>query len=199
MVRIPAVDGELADTYEAASGFFVQATQAVPDAAWGSVGLGDWTVLDLVGHGNRAHTTVEEYLLSPQPPVGPGSDYFSEAKINERAREAVLALGNDPKGTVVSTAARVIALVRSTPADAAVGSPARTTTLAGYLPSRIAELTIHGLDLTNALASGIAVPQAVLLESLRFVAVPLVKQGKGELTLLALSGRLPLPPGFSAY
>jgi uncharacterized protein (TIGR03083 family) len=193
------VDGPLADSYEAASAFFVQATQAVPDTAWGSVGLGKWTVLDLVGHGNRAHTLVEEYVLRPQPPVGPGSDYFSEARINERAREAVSALGDDPKGSVVSTAARVIALVRSTPADATLGSPAMTTTLAGYLPSRIAELTIHGLDLSRALGTEIAAPQPALLESLRFVAVPLVKQGKGELALLALSGRVPLPPGFSAY
>jgi uncharacterized protein (TIGR03083 family) len=193
------VDGELADTYEAASAFFVQATRAVPEPAWGSPGLADWTVLDLVGHGNRAHTTVEEYLLSPQPPVGPGSDYFSEARINERAREAVLALGDDPKGSVASTAARVIALVRSTPADATLGSPARTTTLAGYLPSRIAELTIHGLDLTRALGAEIEPPPPALLESLRFVAVPLVKQGKGELALLALSGRVPLPHDFSAY
>jgi hypothetical protein len=83
------VDGKLADTYEAASAFFVQATQAVPGTAWGSVGLGDWTVLDLVGHGNRAHTLVEEYVLRPQPPVGPESDYFSGARIKERAREAV--------------------------------------------------------------------------------------------------------------
>jgi uncharacterized protein (TIGR03083 family) len=193
------VDGPLADTYEAASGFFVQAAQAVPDTAWGSVGLGDWTVLDLVGHGNRAHTTVEEYLLRPQPPVGPGSDYFSEARINERAREAVLALGDDPKGTVASTAARVIALVCKTSANATLGSPARTMTLAEYLPSRIAELTIHGLDLTRALGTEIAVPAPVLQQSLRFLADPLVKQGKGELALLALSGRVELPPGFSAY
>jgi hypothetical protein len=72
-------------------------------------------------------------------------------------------------------------------------------TMAEYLPSRIAELTVHGLDLTNALGTEIAPPQPALLESLRFVALPLVKQGKGELALLALSGRVPLPPGFSAY
>ena len=193
------MDGQLADTYEAASAFFVQVTQTVPDTAWGSVGLGDWTVLDLVGHGNRAHTLVEEYVLRPQPPVGPESDYFSGARIKERAREAVLALGDDPKGTVAATAARVIALVRSTPADATLGSPIGTMTMAEYLPSRIAELTVHGLDLTNALGTEIAPPQPALLESLRFVALPLVKQGKGELALLALSGRVPLPPGFSAY
>jgi hypothetical protein len=100
---------------------------------------------------------------------------------------------------VAATAARVIALVRSTPADATLGSPARTVTLAEYLPSRIAELTIHGLDLARALAIEVPAPQPAVLESLRFVAVPLVKQGKGELALLALSGRVPLPSGFSAY
>jgi uncharacterized protein (TIGR03083 family) len=193
------VDGPLAETYDTASRFFVQAVQAVPDDAWGSVGLGEWTVLDLVGHGNRAHTTVEEYLLRPQPPVGPGSDYFSEARINDRAREAVSALGDDPKGTVASTAARVVALVRKTPANAALGSPVRTMTLAEYLPSRIAELTIHGIDLTRALGAEIEAPPAALQQSLRFLADPLVRQGKAELALLALSGRAQLPPGFSTY
>jgi uncharacterized protein (TIGR03083 family) len=193
------VDGPLADTYEAASNFFVQVADAVPDTAWASVGLGDWTVRDLVGHGNRAHTLVEEYLLRPQPPVGPGSDYFSEARIHERAREAVLALGDDPKGTVASTAARVIALIRKTSANATLGSPIGTMALAEYLPSRIAELTIHGLDLTRALGTEIAAPSSALQQSLRFLADPLVKQGKGELALLALAGRAQLPPGFSAY
>ena len=193
------MDGPLTDTYEAASGFFVEAVQAVPDTAWGSVALGDWTVRELVGHGNRAHTTVEEYLLRPQPPIGQGSDYFSEARINERAREAVLALGDDPKGAVASTAARVTALVRKTSANATLGSPLRTMTLAEYLPSRIAELTIHGLDLKKALGAEIAVPTAAVQQSLRFLADPLVKQGKGELALLALSGRAQLPPDFSVY
>jgi uncharacterized protein (TIGR03083 family) len=193
------VDGPLSDTYEAASGFFVQVAGSVPDGAWGSVGLGEWTVLDLVGHGNRAHTTVEEYLLTQQAPVGPESDYFSGARINERAREAVLALADDPKGAVAATAARVIALVRNTSANATLWSPARTMTLAEFLPSRIAELTIHGLDLTRALGSEIAVPTPALQQSIRFLADPLVRKGKGELALLALSGRVQLPPGFSAY
>jgi uncharacterized protein (TIGR03083 family) len=193
------MDGPLADTYEAASGFFLEAVESVPDAAWGSVALGDWTVLELVGHGNRAHTTVEEYLLRPQPPIGAGSDYLSDARITERAREAVLALGDDPKGAVASTAARVTALVRKTSANATLGSPMRTMTLAEYLPSRIAELTIHGLDLTRALGADIAAPTAAVQQSLRFLADPLVRQGKGELALLALSGRAQLPPGFSVY
>jgi hypothetical protein len=124
---------------------------------------------------------------------------LSDARITERAREAVLALGDDPKGAVASTAARVTALVRKTSANATLGSPLRTMTLAEYLPSRIAELTIHGLDLTRALGAGIAVPTAAVQQSLRFLADPLVKQGKGELALLALSGRAQLPSDFSVY
>lgn len=193
------MDGPLASTYQAASNFFVQAVQSIPDNAWHEAGLGDWSLRELVAHGNRAHTTVEDYILRPKPPEPPGSTYFSEANINARAREAVLALGDDPKGAVAATAARVIALVRQTPADATLGSPAGTMTLADYLPSRIAELTIHGLDVARALGTAIAAPPPALLESLRFLAGPLVKQGKGELALLALSGRAQLLPGFSAY
>ena len=90
-----------------------------------------------------------------------GEDEFG---VKERAREAVLALGDDPKGAVASTAARVIALVRKTSANATLGSPLRTMTLAEYLPSRIAELTIHGLDLARALQVEQAAPESALRE-----------------------------------
>jgi uncharacterized protein (TIGR03083 family) len=191
------MDGPSADAFVAASGFFVAVVGTVPEGAWASPGLGTWTVLDLVGHGNRAHTTLVEYVLQPRPPEPPGSGYFSE--------EAIAALGDDPYGAVGAASGRAIALVRERAADEAVAGPAGATTLAAYVPTRVAELTIHGLDILRALevsapdVAPVPVPPEALAESLRCVSERVVGQGTGAVALLALSGRLPLPPGFSAY
>jgi Mycothiol maleylpyruvate isomerase N-terminal domain len=199
------VDGPSVDAFVAASRFLVDVVGTVPKGAWESAGLGSWTVLELVGHANRAHTTLADYLLRPRPPEPPGSGYFSEEAIAARGREAVAALGDDPYGAVAAASERSIALVRERAADEALSGPAGTTTLAAYVPTRVAELTIHGLDIQRALElsvpdlAPVPVPAEALAESLRSVTGRLVRQGTGAVALLALSGRSPLPPGFSAY
>jgi len=72
-------------------------------------------------------------------------------------------------------------------------------TLSEYLPSRTAELTIHGTDIVRALGSELAAPTEALVESLAFVTEWCATKGIGEVVLRALSGRAPLPSGFSAY
>ena len=72
-------------------------------------------------------------------------------------------------------------------------------TLAAYLPSRVAELTIHGLDIVRANGSELAAPGARCPAEPAVPGGRVVKRGDGELLLLALSGRAELPPGFSVY
>jgi hypothetical protein len=193
------MEGPLVVAFGSASRFFAEAVGLVPAPAWRQSGLGDWALLELVAHGNRAHTTLEEYLLRPRPPEPAGSSYFSDEAVAERGREAVAALGTDPVRAVVAASERAIALVERTPANATVGSPAGTMVLGAYLPSRIAELTVHGLDIAGALGLELAAPPPALVESLRFVTGRLVKKGDGQAVLLALTGRALLPPGLSAY
>jgi hypothetical protein len=193
------MEGPLAVAFGLASRFFAEAVGLVPAPAWQQGGLGDWDLLELVAHGNRAHTTLEEYLLRPRPPEPAGSSYFSDEAVAARGREAVAALGPDPVRAVVAASERAIALVERTPANATVGSPAGTMALGAYLPSRIAELTVHGLDVAAALGLELAAPPLALVESLRFLTGRLVKKGDGQAVLLALSGRAHLPPGLSAY
>jgi hypothetical protein len=156
-------------------------------------------MLELVGHANRAHTLVEDYILRPQPPEPLGSDYFSPEAIASRGREAARRLGDHPEKAVSESSQRTIALIQRTPAYATMSGSAGAMALADYLPSRIAELTIHTLDITRALGTGPDAPPEALAESLRFVTSQLVRQGHGELALLALTGRAELPGGFSAY
>jgi uncharacterized protein (TIGR03083 family) len=181
-----------------ASRFLVAAVRAVPDSGWDAPGLGNWSVRQLVAHANRGHTTVEEYLLRPQQPQPPGSAYFSDEAIAARGREAVRALGDDPAGAVEATSTAVIALIEQSPPEAQIGSPAGTMTLAQFLPSRTAELTIHGLDIARAAGADMSAPPSALRESLVFVAQRAAGKS-GQEVLLALSGRGPLPTGYSVY
>lgn len=181
-----------------ASRFLVEAVRAVPDSAWDSPGLGTWNVRELVGHANRGHTTVEEYLLRPQQPQPPGSPYFSDEAIAARGREAVRALGADPAGVVAAASTAVIALIEQSLPEAKIGSPAGTMTLVQFLPSRTAELTIHGLDIARAVGADLPAPPTAIRESLVFVAQRAARRS-GQEVLLALSGRGQLPAGYSVY
>jgi uncharacterized protein (TIGR03083 family) len=195
-----AMEGTSATAFKAASMFLLEVVAALSPEDWDREGLGSWNVRELVAHANRAHTTVEEYLLRPQPPEPRGSGYFSEAAIAERARESLQALGDDPAAAVATCSERVTKLIDGAAQDATIGSPVGTMTLAAYLPSRTAELTIHGIDLLNSLRRTTPpVPIEAIAESLSFTAGRAVSRGNGELLLLATSGRAELPEGFSVY
>jgi hypothetical protein len=99
---------------------------------------------------------------------------------------------------VQALAERVTALVARSADDVPVGTPLGTMTLVDYLPTRIFELTVHGLDLARAqqliepagLAAGIRASVALAGE--------LAAESPGSsAVLLALTGRAELPPGFS--
>ncbi|HEY6480334.1 MAG TPA: maleylpyruvate isomerase family mycothiol-dependent enzyme [Streptosporangiaceae bacterium] len=193
------MDDALAAAFMDASGYLVEVVRLVPDDSWDQPGLGTWTRRELAGHANRSHTLLEEYLLRPQPPQPPGSPYFSAAAIAARGRDAVAALGADPAAAIAAASAAAIALVAATAPDAALGSPAGTMTLAAYLPSRIAELTIHALDLAGALGTNLAPPPAALRESLAFVAALAGRRDQPAAVLRALTGRGQLPSEYSVY
>ena len=172
---------------------------SIPDGHWESPGLGDWSVRELVAHGNRAHTTVAQYLLEPQEPQAPGSSYFSDEAIAARAREAVAALGNDPVRAVEAAATTAIALIEQSSPERTISGPAGAMMLAQYLPSRTAELTVHGLDIALAVGAQLTAPATAVEASLAFVARLAARRNTGQQLLLAAVGRSPLPTGYSVY
>jgi hypothetical protein len=80
--------------------------------------------------------------------------------IAQRGRETGAELGADPAGAVREIVERITSLLRDTPEDAMVATPAGTMTLIGYLPTRTFELAVHGLDLARAL--GVEPPASLL-------------------------------------
>lgn len=189
------LDGELFVAFSDASRFLVESVELVDDASWEAPGLGDWSVRELVAHANRGQTTVEEYLLRPQAPAD--AAYFSEGAIAARARDSVTALGAQPLAAVRAASQTVIALVQSSPPGRRIGSPAGTMTLAEYLPSRIAELTTHGLDIRLAVGADLETPDTAIAASLAHFSRLAVRKKSGQDVLLAITGRRPLPDDYS--
>jgi hypothetical protein len=71
--------------------------------------------------------------------------------------------------------------------------------LSAYLPSRSAELVIHGLDLARALTLPVAPPADAIIAALEWVGAVASRRKVAVDLLLAATGRAALPPGFSVY
>jgi len=137
--------------------------------------------------------------LSRAPTAGGRPEYFAESAIAQRARDAVDALGDDPVATVRRDAERALAVIAASPADAVIGSPMGSMALSAYLPSRSAELVIHGLDLARALTLPVAPPADAIIAALEWVGAVASRRKVAVDLLLAATGRAALPPGFSVY
>ncbi len=183
--------------------------QVVPAAAgrWEEVGLGDWTIRDLVGHTSRALLTVESYLGDAECPVEveTAADYFHLAlaaigdpqAVTGRARASGVALGEHPERSVAQISARVTARVSSAGECSRVSTPVGVMRLRDYLPTRTFELTVHTSDLASALGRLDTPPRTAAAESLRLVSDFIMRNGQSLPVLRAVTGRGGLTAGFT--
>ena len=179
--------------FGSASRFFVDAVAAVPPEGYGREWSDEWTVLDLIAHGNRANVLVVEYSERPVAVAGP--EYVLPENIAARGRQAALDLGDDPVVAVREASEKALRFVAAAPEDATVGTPFGVQTLHTYLQSRTAELVLHGIDL----GSGVEPPSEALSGCAVFLVKRAVNSGFGLDVVLALSGRADLPPGCNVY
>ncbi len=186
--------------------WFVETTRSCA-GRWDEVGLGEWTVRDLVGHTSRALLTVEAYLDQPCAfvVVPSAAEYFTSslatrgdpAAVAQRGRDAGAALGPDVVRSVSDIASRVLDRIEGERADATVATPVGGMYLADYLPTRTFELTVHTSDLAAALGLTLDVPQGAAIESLDLAGQLAARSGQGGAMLLAATGRRALPTGFT--
>jgi uncharacterized protein (TIGR03083 family) len=186
-------------SFLAASTFFCGLVASARPDAYDRPGLGDWSVLELIAHGNRAHVTLVDYIERPVDPSTVPADYFSEGSIARRAREALAELAPDPAGVVAAWAERARRLAAEAADDTVVGMPAGPLPLLGYLPSRTAELVLHGVDLAAALELDVEVPADAVTATAGFLLDRAGARGQLLDVVLGLSGRRPLPAGFNVY
>jgi uncharacterized protein (TIGR03083 family) len=196
-------------TYGAAATGFAALVHEIPAGAWEQPGLGEWDVRSLVGHTSRSLTTVRSYLqttadrediATPQEyyvRVTPSALGIDPADVAERGRQAGRDLGEDPAATVDELVSGVLDELAS------VGDPLIKVIgglgirLQTYLPTRVFELAVHGMDIARALDIPLRLPDDVLAEALDIATRTAIATGRGESLLLALTGRCALPPSFS--
>jgi uncharacterized protein (TIGR03083 family) len=188
-----------------AANWFVRTTALVGDR-WNRPGLGEWDVRALVGHTSRSLLTVETYLARPAATVEVTSaaDYFratraaaADPAVAARGRDAGAALGTDPEAAVAEIAARVTSLVDTRDGAELLTTIAGGMRLGDYLPTRTFELAVHTADLTRALELPLDLPATAAAQALQLVADLAVADGLAGPLLLAATGRLGLPGGYS--
>ena len=154
---------------EASAGFF-DAVLSIPEDAWSTPGLGVWTVRELVGHTSRALVTIEDYLdtMPAEVTIRTPVDYYTAglktrrrasttawpnaAVRPERRSETIRSRRSARSSSAWSIESRVNPTTRSAPPASAA------MLLIDYLPTRIVELTVHCIDLTDALDRPPTVP-----------------------------------------
>ena len=86
-------------------------------------------------------------------------------------------------------------MIASAPDGAVIGTPFGERSLDSYLPSRAAELVVHGLDLDTSVDP----PAEALADCGAFLVSQAVASGRGVDVVRALSGRGTLAPAFNVY
>ncbi len=196
---------ETLQTYTEASAWFV-ATVARVGERWTSPGLGEWDVRALVGHTSRALLTVEAGLANPPQDLAvlTPAGYFQGARtmtsgpaVAQRGRDAGQDLGADPVAAVGGIVARVLPLLDGLDGTEPVRTAVGGMRIADYLPTRVFELTVHTADLTAALGGAEEPPSRPAALSLALIAELAIADGNAATLLLATTGRIALPTGFS--
>lgn len=192
---------------ESAQTFAELVRQIRPDQ-WEGPGLGSWSLRSLVGHTSRSLITVENALDQPTDHVdvtSPAGYYAAirstlradPAAVDERGVQAGIALGDDPVGYITALVDRVVPRAESA-GELVVTTIAGGMRLRTYLATRTFELVVHGLDLAGA--AGLTDPEYsvdTLTEVATIAAATAVLTGQGPELILGLTGRMPLPAGFS--
>ncbi|MCC7370179.1 MAG: maleylpyruvate isomerase N-terminal domain-containing protein [Chloroflexi bacterium] len=202
---------DTAAPYFEAVAFFRQVVGLLRTSQWDQPGLGVWSVRELVGHTSRALANVERDIRHPLPHPGDGdraADYFSNvlatpnqaSGVAERGRQAGSALGDDPQATIELLEQTAREVLAATPPDARVATPYARLPLDAYLDTKIFELVVHTLDICRA-ADIQAPPPAGPLARALGIALDLAARNpdraRQAVLLHALTGRTPLPDGFS--
>jgi uncharacterized protein (TIGR03083 family) len=195
-------------TFAAAAHCFAGLVEDIPPTAWNGPGLGVWDLRALVGHTSRAVSTVATYLRQPaeRVRVASAARYYAQFKqqsagnlsaVTERGRQAGAALGPQPALAVRTLVEETLGALEAVPDNPVIETIAGGMRLSAYLPTRTFELTVHSLDIGAATGIDVTPPAAALRESLHLGIDIALIYGDGHPVLRALTGRQPLPTGYS--
>ena len=186
---------------------FADVVADIDASAWGGPGLGAWDLRGLVGHTSRALVTVLTYLDQPADveAIDSPEQYYALAArqstdadaVAERGRRAGEDLGPEPAEAVQHLVERVRRKVDAADPEALIAVLGGGMRVGNYLPTRTFELVVHSLDISAATGMDVPLSMPVLAHTAALGARIAVALGEGQVVLTALTGRRPLPAGFS--
>jgi hypothetical protein len=140
-----------------------------------------WRVRELAAHAARGLQVVETVLDTPVDPSSPrldtAADYYRaafaveglHAGIEQRARDAAEAMGDDPAAFAREAVGRVLPRVAATPGATEVQHAVGRLLLSEYLRTRVLELVLHTVDLQLALGRPASAPPSAAAVTARLV------------------------------
>ncbi|MEF2977009.1 maleylpyruvate isomerase family mycothiol-dependent enzyme [Subtercola sp. YIM 133946] len=199
--------GNVAKFHQAAEAF-IELVRLIRPEQWDEHALGSWSVRSLVGHTTRAILTVETYLGHDEVSrVGlpTAEDYYAliytdfadPVSVAARGVEAGVWLGDDPVQQITDALQRASDAIASAPAGRVVSVGGHGIELTQYLRTRIFELVVHSIDIGRAIGQPHGQSVECITDATSLAARIGARAGSGEEILLALTGRAPLPSGFS--
>ena len=193
--------------YREAIASFLDTAAKVQPEQWDAPGLGVWTVRDLVGHASRSITRVEEFGVrrAESVDIASAAHHYrrslrqpsDDERVAERGRIAGRELGDDPLATMNADWARAESILDATGEDTIIAYDNGGIRFGDYLETRVFELTVHTLDLANAIGVEVEPSREAMSVTLRLLAALAVESGRGAPLALSGTGRGPLPQGYT--
>ena len=193
--------------YRQAVACFLETAGKVKPEQWDTPALGVWTVRDLVGHASRSITRVEEFgtRRAESVDIASATHHYrrslrqpsDDERVAQRGREAGLALGDDPLATMNADWARSEPILDATGEDTVIAYDNGGIRFGDYLETRVFELTVHTLDLANAIGVAVEPSREAMGITLQLLASLALESGRGAPLALSGTGRGPLPQGYS--
>lgn len=193
------------EAFKEATDFLVGVVDSVGDDEWDRPALGAWNVAQLAVHASRGASTIVDYASEPaELELGSAAEYYSRAMSLEGVHEAVASRTVEQAAALEVPVAQYVReavheaneVLSRTPANQVLGSIVGGIRLVDYLPTRIVELVVHGIDLADALGREAEVPRssmAITLETLGDLAVERPDLLDPTRILRAITGRGTLP------
>lgn len=152
---------ETAAAYRAASHWWRSLVGGVDDHQWDLHALGEWNVRELVAHGARAFKTVSEYVegeVKDPTRIDTAAEYFRivlaeqtpHVHIANRARTEAGQHTDWVSATDQAWASAEL-VVGNVPGDTDLHLFVGEMRLDQYLATRVVELVVHGMDLSEAI------------------------------------------------
>ena len=176
---------------------------------WDTPALGVWNVRDLVGHASRSITRVEEFGVrrAPAVDIASAAHHYRRSlrqpsdneRVAERGRAAGQELGVRPARHDERKTGRAPnrSSTQSTDERTIIAYDNGGIRFGDYLETRVFELTVHTLDLANAIGVDVEPTREAMGVTLHLLAALALESGRGAPLALSGTGRGPLPQGYS--